>query len=157
VLTTTARRGYFEDIIGVDGVIALAEGHPTMYVYRDDKRTRKIEWLAWARKGCLEEINRPMPEAPLTQSFGPLQPPDPCLGPMNVGPSRPLEPWRVPIAMDKPIHQPHLENFFDAIRGGVELHCPAEVGYETAVAVLKVNEAVAAGRKLTFQPGEFKV
>ena len=37
------------------------------------------------------------------------------------------------------------------------LNCPEEVGYETAVAVLKVNEAVEAGKKLVFKPDEFKV
>jgi len=36
------------------------------------------------------------------------------------------------------------------------LNCPAEVGYETAAAVLKVNTAVEAGRKLAFEPAEFK-
>ncbi|MHC4743937.1 MAG: Gfo/Idh/MocA family protein, partial [Planctomycetota bacterium] len=61
--------------------------------------------------------------------------------------------------MDKKSHQVHLENFFEAIRTGgkTPLNCPAEVGYETAVAVLKVNEAVQAGRKLEFKPDEFKI
>ena len=59
--------------------------------------------------------------------------------------------------MDKPYHQPHLENFFDAVRGKAKLTCPAEAGYETAVTVLKVNEAVEAARKLDFKPEEFKV
>ena len=54
-----------------------------------------------------------------------------------------------------PIHQPHLENFFDAIRGQGRRTCPAEVGYETAVTVLKVNEAAEAGRRLEFKPDEF--
>jgi len=63
----------------------------------------------------------------------------------------------LPVKMNKPYHQPHLENFFDAIRGKVELNCPAKIGYETAVAVLKVNEAVEAARKLNFKPEEFKV
>ncbi len=169
VLTTTARRGYFEDIIGVDGVISLAEGNPRMSVYRDDKRTKRIDWVAWARKGYIQDLFpwKSEKEEPCLCSWimpvagkkaNPTPPPDgAAFTGLNVGPSQPLEPWRVPIAMDKPIHQPHLENFFDAIRGGVELHCPAEVGYETAVAVLKVNEAVAAGRKLSFQPREFKV
>ena len=30
------------------------------------------------------------------------------------------------------------------------LNCPAEVGYETTVTVLKVNEAVEANRRLAF-------
>ena len=56
----------------------------------------------------------------------------------------------------KPYHQPHLENFFDAIRGKAKLNCPAQIGYETAVMVLKVNEAVAAGRRLEFTPEDFE-
>jgi hypothetical protein len=59
--------------------------------------------------------------------------------------------------MDKPYHQPHIENFFDAIRGKAKLTCPAEIGYETAVTVLRVNEAVEAGRKLSFSPDDFEV
>ena len=41
--------------------------------------------------------------------------------------------------------------------GHETLNCPAEVGYETAVTVLKVNEAVEARRQLSFQPGDFVV
>ena len=33
-----------------------------------------------------------------------------------------------------PDHQPHLQNFFDAVRGKAKLNCPPEVGYESAVA-----------------------
>jgi len=54
------------------------------------------------------------------------------------------------------IHQPHLKNFFDAIRGKAELNCPGEIGYETAVAVLKANEAISDGKKLNFKPEDFK-
>jgi hypothetical protein len=58
--------------------------------------------------------------------------------------------------MDKLYHQPHLENFFDAVRGKAKLNCPAEVGYETAVTILKVNAAVEAAHRLDFKPEEFK-
>jgi len=61
------------------------------------------------------------------------------------------------VKFDDPNHKPHLENFFDAIRGKAKLNCPAEVGYETAITVLKVNEAVEAARKLNFKPEEFEV
>jgi hypothetical protein len=37
------------------------------------------------------------------------------------------------------------------------LHCPAEIGYETAVTVLKVNEAIEAGRRIQYNPAEFEV
>ena len=65
--------------------------------------------------------------------------------------------YDLPITLDKPFHKPHLENFFAAIRGEEKLNCPAEIGYETAVMVLKVNDAVKAGQKLEFKPEEFKV
>ena len=50
----------------------------------------------------------------------------------------------VPVTLRDPYHQPHLQNFFDAIRGKAKLNCPAEEAYQTAVAVLKVNEAIEA-------------
>ena len=64
--------------------------------------------------------------------------------------------YNMPVTLDVPFHQPHLVNFFEAIRGNEKLNCPGEIGYETAVMVLKVNEAVAAGKKLEFKPEEFK-
>jgi hypothetical protein len=63
--------------------------------------------------------------------------------------------YRIPVQMDKKYHQPHLENFFDAVRGKAKLNCPPQVAYESAVTVLKVNEAVEAARKLNFKKEEF--
>jgi hypothetical protein len=63
----------------------------------------------------------------------------------------------VPVTLRDPYHQPHLQNFFDAVRGKGKLNCPAEVAFETAVAVLKVNEAVEARAWLPFKPEDFKV
>ena len=44
-----------------------------------------------------------------------------------------------------PVPSTSLVNFFESIRGNAKLNCPGEIGYETAV---KVNEAIAAGRKI---------
>ena len=63
----------------------------------------------------------------------------------------------VPVTLRDPYHQPHLQNFFDAVRGKGTLNCPAEEAYQTAVAVLKVNEAVEAKMPLAFKPEDFKV
>ncbi|KPJ71124.1 MAG: hypothetical protein AMS14_09495, partial [Planctomycetes bacterium DG_20] len=57
----------------------------------------------------------------------------------------------------KPVHQVHLENFFDAVRGKAKLTCPADVAYTAAASALKVNEAMEAGRRLEFKPQEFQV
>jgi predicted dehydrogenase len=58
--------------------------------------------------------------------------------------------------MEKPAHQPHLENFVEAIRSGVALNCPGEVGFETAVTVLKANESAVSGKKIKMTAAEFK-
>ena len=63
----------------------------------------------------------------------------------------------LPVTLRDPYHQPHLQNFFDAVRGKAKLNCPAEEAYMTAVAVLKVNEAVEARAPLSFKPEDFKV
>jgi hypothetical protein len=63
----------------------------------------------------------------------------------------------IPIDFYDPYHKPHLENFFDSIRGTAELNCPPEIGYETAVTVLKVNEAIEKGNRLEFSADEFEI
>jgi hypothetical protein len=50
-----------------------------------------------------------------------------------------------------------LENFFNAVRGLEKLNCPHDIGYETAVTVLKVNDAVEEARRLDFDPKEFRI
>jgi hypothetical protein len=61
------------------------------------------------------------------------------------------------VTLRDPYHQPHLQNFFDAIRSKAKLNCPAEEAYQTAVAVLKVNDAIEAKTRLAFKPEDFKV
>ena len=61
------------------------------------------------------------------------------------------------MKFNDPYHKPHLDNFFNAVRGKEKLNCPAEIGYETAVTVLKVNQAAEAERRLEFKPEEFVV
>jgi hypothetical protein len=64
--------------------------------------------------------------------------------------------WPLPVDLAKPAHQPHLENFFDAIRHGTKLNCPADLAYESAVAVIRVNEAVRTKMPIQFHPAEFQ-
>jgi len=52
---------------------------------------------------------------------------------------------------------PHLENFFNAVRKGTPLNCPAELAYESAVAVLNANRAVAERKTIYFKPEDFHV
>ncbi len=56
-----------------------------------------------------------------------------------------------------PFYQPHLENFFDAIRGEAELNCPGEVGYEAAVMAHKLCQAAQECTKIVLTPEDFEI
>ena len=61
------------------------------------------------------------------------------------------------VEMNKPAHMPHLENFLAACRHGEKLNCPAELAYESAVAVLAANTAADTRKTHYFKPEDFKV
>ena len=72
-----------------------------------------------------------------------------------------LEDWceepAVSDLLNSPIGPLLAEKISDAIRGKATLNCPPEVGYATAVTVLKVNEAVESGSRLAFGAADFTV
>ena len=144
VLTTTSNGAFYESFSGEFGTLVISElSHRGDHVFREQIAP---EWDQYAKEGVLLTPDEPASTKAKTRN--------------TVIDSRvsPLpDKWLLPIVLNKPAHQPHLENFFDAIRNGVPLNCPGEIGYETAVAVLKVNDAVEAGQKLHFQPQEFLV
>jgi predicted dehydrogenase len=144
-ISTNSSNGYFESFMGTDGTLIITEYPPSRCgIYREKKVAEEV-WDKWVKKGYLrktEGLDQPERE----EAVGEIRVPSP----------RPPK-YDMLVKMNKLIHQPHLENFFDAIRGRAKLNCPAEIGYETAVTVLKVNDAAEAGRKLAFVPDEFKV
>ena len=143
-ITTNSGQGYFEMFMGHEGTLLVSERASRCRVYRETW-VDATKWEPWLQKGYLGDAVEPekKPLAQATSLDSRESVPPPC--------------YQLPVQADKPIHQPHLENFFDAIRGKAKLTCPPEIGYETAVAVLKVNEAAEAGRRLEFQPAEFVV
>ncbi len=149
-INANSSMGYFETFLGDQGTLVISEASHRGEAYKEP-RTDTQAWVKWVKLGYLkapkgtEETGDPKLDLALPMYVNETPPPMKRL------------PYKLPVQMDKPFHQPHLENFFDAIRGKTRLNCPAEIGYETAVAVLKVNEAVEAARKLTFEPEEFKV
>jgi hypothetical protein len=132
--------------MGDEGALLISEASGRGDVYRE-KWLPDDHWDKWVKMGYLkappEEKKEEEPAATTEGAVDVRQSPKPPR-------------FDLPVTMDKPYHQPHLENFFDAIRGKAKLNCPAEVGYETAVIVLKVNEAIEAGKKLEFKPEDFK-
>ena len=146
VLTTTGHGSFYETFMGEDGTIELSEVPERGNSALREPHTSvdgETKWNELAKRGLLTKVKAPI-QLVSTKNIS-----------TDVRASVPLGSWPLPVQLFKPAHQPHLENFFDAIRLGKPLNCPGEVGYETAVAVLKVNEAVEAGRKLEFQPEDF--
>jgi len=141
--TTNGSQGYFENFMGDEGTLVISESEAgySGSIYR---QAQAPAWDKWVRKGYVS--------APKIQM---LKPETEAV--LDVRETISPDEHRVPIEMFDPYHMPHLENFFNAIRGTEELNCPAEVGYETAVTVLKVNQAIEAGKRLHFSPNEFEV
>jgi predicted dehydrogenase len=142
--TTNGSQGYFENFMGDQGTLVVSESelnYPGM-LYRDPNAPAWDEWVqrGWVTAPKLQE------RKPETEQVV-----------LDVRESISPDEHRIPVVLRDPYHQPHLQNFFDAVRGKAELHCPADVAYESAVTVLRVNAAIDAKQRLTFRPEEFKV
>ena len=169
ILSHNRSDGYFEKFMGDKGTLIISEAANRGMVYPELMNSDVEVWAGFVKEGCLvghdemmKMIDKLTVEQVASKFFVAETLPLPRFD--NVHDMAKGIPWHVsrrvlnvPVGMYKPVHQPHLENFFDAIRGKAKLNCPAEIGYETAVAVLKVNEAAEAARKLSFKPEEFKV
>jgi predicted dehydrogenase len=142
-LTTNGFGGYYEVFMGDQGTLQISESAGMGRVYRDEANAP--DWDQWVKKGFLSE---PVQEQKPQQGDAVLDVRESAGPPSYYG---------IPTKMVKKYHQPHLENFFESVQGKAKLNCPAEIGYETAVTVLKVNEAVEACKRLEFKPEDFKV
>jgi len=160
VLSANRYDGYIERFLGDNGTLAISQRSDRARLYPDlIGGSDTAPWVACLKKGYLtvppewrallerhHKTDEQFAELFVHESLefpGPM-----VVEQLSCG---------LPVKLDKPIHQPHLENFFDAIRGRAKLNCPAEVGYETAVTVLKINEALQAGCKIKLKPGDFIV
>jgi predicted dehydrogenase len=142
--TTNGSQGYFENFMGDQGTLVISESEANNpgFLYRDPNAPA---WDEWIQKGY---VSAPKLQETTKAAEGAV---------LDVRESVSPDQHRVPIVLRDPYHQPHLQNFFDAVRGTATLNCPAEVGYETAVTVLKVNEAIEAKARVSFRPDEFEV
>jgi len=139
-ITTNSSNGYYENFMGDEGTLQISESAGRGAIYREPSAP---DWEKWVKAGFLN--------APAQQIS------DSTDAALDMRETIAPPAYDLPVKMEKKYHQPHLENFFDAIRGKAKLNCPPEVAYESAATVLKVNQAVEAARKLDFKPEEFKV
>jgi predicted dehydrogenase len=139
--TTNSSQGYFENFMGDEGTLVISESGARGSVYRE---AAAPPWDEWVRKGYVTA-----PKIMETKTE-----PDVVL---DVRETISPDEHKIPIKMLDPYHLPHLSNFFNSVRGLEKLNCPGEIGYETAVAVLKVNEAIEAGKRLEIDSKEFQI
>ena len=138
--TTNSANGYYECFMGDQGTLMISEAGGRGSAYREKTAP---PWDEYVQKGYVTA-----PKVLETQTGGVT---------LDVRETVPADEHKIPVELYDPYHKPHLENFFNAIRGKEKLNCPAEIGYETAVAVLKVNDAIEANRRLEFDAKEFEI
>lgn len=140
-LSTNSNQGYFETFMGDQGTLVISESGGRAGVYREPAAP---EWEKWVSMGYLRA---PAPEPKKAQTDAVLDVRETLAPPAH----------EIPVKFDDPYHKPHLENFFRAVRGQEPLNCPAEVGYETAVTVLRINDAVERAARITLDPSAYRV
>lgn len=135
--------GYLESFLGDQGTLYISEAPGRVKVYREPSAP---DWDKWVRIGYLE-----LPQQP--------QQPKKADDPITLDIAQSVIPPEYNISL-KPADsafRPHLENFFNTVRGNGQLTCPAEIAYTTTVAVLKVYESIATSKKVELKPEDFQI
>ncbi len=141
-INSNSNFGYYEALMGDEGTLHISETEGTANVYREPAA---ISWGKWVDLGILVPPPEPEKSAGDTEVVLDIH--------KTVRPDQ----YTLPVAYDKSVTMYHLENFFDSIRGKARLSCPPETGYGATVAALKIYDAINSGKKIEFNPDEFKV
>lgn len=148
VLTTTSSGGgYFENFMGIDGSLKLSEQSQHIKVYGEANAKEKFKAFA-DRKLLIKD------DAPPAKSNKPSD------GVADGRDSPMPDQYDLPSRLGaKMIHQFHIENFLKTVRGdpGVKLNCDAEHAFESEAPIFRVNEAVAAEKKLFYSEADFAI
>jgi predicted dehydrogenase len=137
--TTSAGGGYFEQFMGDAGTIKMSENPSITKLYRED---RAQDWDALVAKNYLRASANAAASTDADK--------------VDVRETAPLLQYDIPVTFAKKIHQPHLENFFNAIRGTAKLNCPADEAFRSEYVIHKANEAIAARKTLELDPAEME-
>ncbi|HAR64933.1 MAG TPA: gfo/Idh/MocA family oxidoreductase, partial [Lentisphaeria bacterium] len=142
-LTTSSHGGNSEAFMGENGTLLISEVEARGNAVEKEKHAP--DWNILVQQGLLKAEGQKVVQTKTKNTW------------LDARESPGLPAWPLPIELAKKPHQPHMENFFDTIRGKSELNCPGEVGYATAFAVLAVNEAVRTNERIIFTPSDFHV
>lgn len=146
VLTTTSYGGgFYEAFMGTEASIKISEISSSSAIYREDGAP---SWDDLVNQGYL--ARKPAPPKP-----------EAAAGAVRAYESAPPEVFELPgdlpyIALKdgkfipKPAHQPHLENFFDAVRGKAKLNCDARHAFESEAPIFWVNPSALSKQPIDF-------
>ncbi len=135
VLTTTsAGGGYYESFMGTQGNIRISEQTAYTSIYREDSAP---SWDSLVSRGFLKKQAAP-PK------------PEPAPGAIASYESAAPEGFELPGDISKPPHQPHLENFFAAVRGQATLNCNARHAFESEAPIYWVNPSALSRLPIEF-------
>jgi hypothetical protein len=127
--------------MGVDGTLKMSENPSYTSVFRE---AHAPSWEEYIRKHYLAQSKTTATGSEDTRK-------------VDARETAALVAYKIPIVFNKAIHQPHLENFFQAVRGQGNLNCPADEAFASEIAVFKANQAVEAKTMLTITPEETHV
>ncbi len=135
--TTSSGGGYFEQFMGTEGTVKISENPSLSTIYRE---AAAPSWEDAIRKNYIQPN---AVKADYDAAAAPAK--------VDARESAALATYKTPIVLNKAIHQPHLENFFLAIRGKAKLNCPADEAFHSEYAVFKAIEAVETRKLVTIE------
>ena len=153
VLTTTSSGGgYWESFMGTEGNIKISEQSAMTSLFREDSAP---SWDSLVERGYLKKKAAP-PK------------PDASSGAIASYESKPPEGFELPGDLPsiqlrngssaiKPPHQPHLENFFAAVRGKEKLNCNARHAFESEAPIYYVNPSAISKQPIQFTEEQLSV
>ena len=137
--TTSAGGGYFEMFMGDDGTIKMSEDPSLCAIYREARAT-SVSWDDLAGKGYVRARAISADDA----------------AKVDVRETAQLAEYEIPVFFNKPPHQPHLENFFNTIRGTAKLNCPGDEAFSSEYVIHRANDAVTAQTRVAITPEEVR-
>ena len=135
VLTTTsAGGGFWESFMGTEATIKISEIASSSAIYREDGAP---SWDGLVKRGFLRRLPAPPKPPPSADAVAAYE-------------SAAPEGFDLPGGFSKPAHQPHLENFFAAVRGKAKLNCDARHAFESEAPIFWVNPSALSKERIEF-------
>ena len=157
VLTTTSSGGgYWESFMGTEGTIKISENSATTEIFKEaspapkdpnEPQPTKVVPLSWdtlVQRGFLGRKAAAV-VAPVAG------------GVTDSRVSAPPEGFSLPGELNKPPHQPHLENFFASVRGEAKLNCDARHAFLSEAPIYFVNPSALSKQPIIFTPEQLRV